>query len=525
MAKVIKTVPIYIKTNRGKLFFNVYYIDTPVVVGNTISVRYMSNGSPWYGLANPISVIMARTSSSNYVLTEFESNNGALKTWIQDSPREYKFRIKYNEIGYDATLNLTPSVSNCLTIAFIFIGSNGVPFIWQTYVSTWNYTSSDVQYINNTSTSFGTLAIPNRELWINSMSVSQSAIDAAISILYGSSLEITDPYDEAGTSGPGGGTGTFDGTGDDIDIPALPTLSATNTGFITLFNPTIAELQNLANYMWVNPLFDLSQWRKIFADPMDAILGLSIVPVDVPSAGMVSVTVGNISTGIGMTLASSQYVAVDCGTLNVNEFWGAYLDYDPYTKAEIYLPYCGTHPLAVDDIMGKAVHVVYHVDILSGACCAYVKCGGSVLYSFIGECASSIPISGADWTQVINGVLSISASVGSMIATGGASAPMAVSSIASTAVNSMKPSIERSGSMSGTGGMLGVQTPYLILTRPRQALPAQQNRFMGYPSFITETLSNLSGYTEVEEIHLENIPATGAELSEIENILKSGVIL
>ena len=337
--------------------------------------------------------------------------------------------------------------------------------------------------------------------------------------------ETDDPYSPGGSSGTGGGTGDFDGTGDDIDIPSLPTLSAVDTGFITLFNPSAGELRNLANYMWSNPLFDLDAWKKIFADPMDAILGLSIVPVAVPNGGSSAVTVGNISTGVSMTKAGAQYISVDCGTLNVNEFWGAYLDYDPFTKAEIYLPYIGTHPLAVDDIMGKAVHVVYHVDILSGACCAYIKCGGSVLYSFVGQCSCSIPITGNDWTNVVNGALSIAASIGTMVATGGASAPMAAGAIASAAVNSMKPNVEKSGSMGGMGGMLGVQTPYLILTRPRQALPLNQNKFSGYPSFITRKLSGVSGYTEIDSIHLENIPATEQELSEIENLLKGGVIL
>lgn len=332
-----------------------------------------------------------------------------------------------------------------------------------------------------------------------------------------------DPYGDGGMSGTGGGTGSFDGTGDDISIPGLPTLSAVDTGFITLFNPTLAQMQNLASYMW-SDLFDVNTWKKIFADPMDAVLGLSIVPVSVPNGPIKEVKVGNISTGVSMTTASSQYVEIDCGTLNVKEYWGAYLDYDPYTKAEIYLPYIGIHPLSTDDIMNKDVHVVYHVDILSGSCCAHIKCGGSVLYSFVGQCASSIPITGDNWTNVINGAISIAGSIGSMVATGGSSAPMEIGQIASTVVNTMKPSVEKSGSMGGTGGMLGVQTPYLILTRPRQALPRDQNTFMGYPAFITEKLENLTGYTEIESIHLENVPATESELSEIEDLLKGGVI-
>ena len=235
---------------------------------------------------------------------------------------------------------------------------------------------------------------------------------------------------------------------------------------------------------------------------------------------------------------------------SIGEYWKAYLDYEPYTKAELYLPYIGTHPISVDDIMGKTIKVVYHVDLVSGACTAYVKCGASVLYSFIGQCASSIPIGGNDWTSVISGALTIATAIGSMVASGGASAPMAgeaaggeaagaaveaaktkaamirtVGGAASTAVNVLKPSIGKSGSMSGTGGLMGIQKPYLILTRPRQAVPASQNHFMGYPSFMTSVVGSLSGYTEMEYIHLEGINATDNELAEIEQLLKGGVYL
>lgn len=346
----------------------------------------------------------------------------------------------------------------------------------------------------------------------------------------------TDPFAPGGTSETGGGTGTFTDTGDAIDFPGLPTLSAVDTGFITLFNPTTAQLKNLASYMWSNPLFDLEAWRKLFADPMDAVLGLSIVPVAVPDGGIKEVTVGNLGTGISMNAAATQYVAVDCGTLNVQEYWGAYLDYSPYTKCYIYLPYIGTHPINVDDIMNKSVHVMYHIDILSGACTAFVKCGDSVMYEFIGQCASSIPITGDNFTNVINGVLGIAGSIGTMVAVGGLTAGTAVtgvgvaaagSAVASMAqdVMAMKPAVEKSGAMGGTGGMLGVQTPYMILERPKQAIPSRQNDFMGYPSFTTQILGNLSGYTEVEIVHLTGIPCTNGEKDEIETLLKGGVLL
>lgn len=333
----------------------------------------------------------------------------------------------------------------------------------------------------------------------------------------------SDPFNPGGNTESGGGGGSFDNTSTPIDIPGLPTVSAASTGFISLFNPTLSQLNQLASYMW-SDLFQIDGWKKLFADPMDAILGLSIVPVAVPSGGTREVKVGNIGTGISLTVASSQFVKVDCGTIDVNEYWGAYLDYEPYTQAQIFLPYIGIRPISVDDIMGKTVRVVYHVDILTGACCCFIKCGNSVLYTYNGQCSIPIPITGANYTSVVNGVISIAASVGSLVATGGASAPIAAPSIASSAVNQMKPQIEKSGSISGSAGVLNMQTPYLILIRPRQALPSKQNEFIGYPSLITVQLTELSGYTEVQSIHLENIPATQEELAEIQSLLEGGVI-
>lgn len=336
-------------------------------------------------------------------------------------------------------------------------------------------------------------------------------------------IDTDDPYWGGDYSGTGGGGGDFDNASTPIQVPELPSISAASSGFISLFNPTLAQLNELASYMW-SDLFNIDGWKKIFANPMDAILGLSILPVAVPSGGVKEVKVGNISTGISLTVASTQFVEVDCGSINVNEHWGAYLDYEPYTQAQIFLPYIGIRPISVDEIMGKTVKVVYHVDILTGACCCFVKCGDSVLYTYNGQCSIPIPITGANYASIVNGVISVAASVGSLVASGGASAPTAIPKIASASVNQMKPQIEKSGSISGSAGILNMQTPYIILIRPRQALPNKQNGFIGYPSLITVQLTELSGYTEVQSIHLENIPATQEELAEIQSLLEGGVI-
>ena len=336
----------------------------------------------------------------------------------------------------------------------------------------------------------------------------------------------TDPYlpDNMDPSGTGGGTGTFSETGDAIGIPGLPALSAVDTGFITLFNPSAAQVKSLAAYMWSSS-FDLATFKNIVANPIDCILGLSIVPVNPPNAGSKAVTVGNIPTDVTLPYLSSQYVEVDCGTLNVQEFWGSYLDYSPYTKMSLYLPYIGIIPLDIDDVMNASIAIKYHVDVLSGACVAYVLCNGTQLYTYVGQCSSNVPITSNDFTNTVNGILGIAGALGKLSADGGASAPTAISEVAANAINALKPNIQKSGAMSGTGGLMGVQTPYLICQRPRQSVPASQNAFTGYPANITAKLSDLSGYTEVDTIHLDGLSATQEEQQEIMDLLTSGVII
>ncbi len=329
-----------------------------------------------------------------------------------------------------------------------------------------------------------------------------------------------DPYND-----PDSGEGVFDdGKSDKINNPSLPTLSVSDTGFITLFNPSKAQLKSLANYMW-SDAFSLNNFKKMFADPMSAILGLSILPIPVPTEGSRAVSVGNISTNVNMPVVSQQFIAVDCGSVTLSrQRPGTYLDFSPYTKVDLYLPFIGTHPLDIDEVMGRSIQVSYHVDVLSGACTAFVKSGDSVLYQFIGQCAISVPITGNDWTNAINGVLNIAGSIGSMVLSGGATAPMAAGGIASTITNNLKPTVEKSGSVSGAGGLLGVKRPYLIINRPNRNVAENQNQFIGYPTFKNKKMNNLDGYNSIESVHLDGIPATADEIREIETLLKGGVI-
>lgn len=354
-----------------------------------------------------------------------------------------------------------------------------------------------------------------------------------------------DPYSGAGDSTTGGGDGTFDGSSDPVPVPNLPSVGAQDSGFITLFAPTAQQMKDLAHFMWVNPVFDLSAFKKLFADPMDCILGLSVVPVTVPTSGAKNVNIGNLITTVTMNVASQQYIEVDCGTVTMDRFFGSYLDFEPYTKISLFLPYCGTHSLNMDDIAGKTIGIVYHIDILTGSCIAFVKCGDSVLYEFNGACGSNIPVNSLNFASTIENAIRIAVNIGTTVATAGASAPITganaatretarkigtgVSLAGSTAEGalSMKPNVSRSGALGGGVGILGHQIPYFIITRPRLCKPAKQDFFQGYPSFIQTTIGDLigKGFTSFTNVIISGQYLTDEEETELESILESGVYL
>ena len=350
-------------------------------------------------------------------------------------------------------------------------------------------------------------------------------------------VDPSNPYefDPDAISYSGGGNGKFDNTSDTVGIPSLPTLSAVSAGFVTMYSPSVSNLNALASFLWTDSAFDPANFKKLFTDPMECIIGLTIVPCAPSTGGNFEIKVGYIGTGVSAPKLASQYAEVSCGSINADEFWGSALDYSPYTKLHIYLPYVGMREINADEIMGKTIGVTYHVDLLSGACTAFVTANGSVLYQFNGQCSINIPMAASNFTEMIHsavtaiGTVAATVSPGSAAAaaTGGAMLAGAVQMGANAANAAMgsKPTFQHSGQMGGSGGMLAVQTPYLIIERPRQSMPEGLNGFVGYPSNINYKLYDLTGYTVIDSIHLDGIPATDTELSEIVSLLKGGVIL
>lgn len=343
-----------------------------------------------------------------------------------------------------------------------------------------------------------------------------------------------DPYAEIDGEStiPGGGT---------IQIPGLPSLSATSTGIIGLFAPTIAQMQALSDFMWtdfggqgtteIEVLSEIVQAiKRAISNPLDYIIGLNIIPSQGLSVGAAqTVKFGFVSSGISMQKLSNQYFTVDCGTISFPTLCGdTFLDYAPYSKFSIYLPYIGFKELDANDCVGHTIGVYYHGDVVTGGITAYLTKDGSVMYQFAGCCALNIPLSADGWGSTIAGAVQIASSVVAAGATGGVAgaAKAAAQGAAAVAANPslMSPKVSHSGAVSGGAGLMGIQTPFIIREAVRFHSTTGFNKLSGYPAFYYRNLSSVAGYTKVLDLHLHGIPATQDEIAEIESLLKEGVI-
>ncbi len=313
--------------------------------------------------------------------------------------------------------------------------------------------------------------------------------------------------------------------------PSKPSGNISASSLYTIWNPSQAQLNSLANFLWSTDFVDTI--KKILQSPMDALISLALFPVNPPTDGTHNIALGYINSGVSAPRVSDQFMTVQTTGLVVPHKYNSYLDYAPYTKAEIFLPFIGFCPLNINDIMGKSVDVTYNIDLLSGVCTAIVHANAQSLYSYSGNMAMFLPLSAGNWARMltpifgmVGGVTSLAAGIGGVM--GGApllaSTGMAVHGAESIG-NLDGNSVSRSGGISGNAGIMGDYQPFIIVTRPINDKPSTYNNNIGQTYNKSAQLGTLSGFTVVEEAHIEGLSATETEKNEIERMLKEGVIL
>lgn len=324
--------------------------------------------------------------------------------------------------------------------------------------------------------------------------------------------------------------------GNKLDTPNPPNTGTGNTppailptgsaeALYKIYNPTQSEINSFGAWLWSSNFVD--QLLKVFNNPMESIIGLHKVYASPIIGGRSNIKVGYLDSGVSSNFVSNQYTKIDCGTVNLQEYFGNVFDYSPYTSIELYLPCIGFVQLDVGNVMRSSINITYTVDVLTGACIAEVNVkrdgSGGVLYSYSGNCASQYPLSSGSYMGIVSSVIGVAGSIVGTVASGGSLAPLALG--ATSGLLNAKTHVQHSGSLSGNSGVMGGKIPYLIISRPQTNMAENYQHLQGLPSNTYVQLSACHGFTKIKNVNVQNINAESEELEEIKTLLLDGVII
>ena len=302
-------------------------------------------------------------------------------------------------------------------------------------------------------------------------------------------------------------------------IGSTPDIIAPSSGLsnalFTVYNPTQAQVNALGAYLWTQNIIELI--AQFFQNPLDAIISLHMVYCTPATGSPKNIKLGYLDSGVAADVVTSQYVEIACGDVNIPELYKNALDYNN-VDIQIFLPFIGFRALNNKEVMGATLRVIYKVDVYTGICLAsiYVIRPGvsQLLYTFEGNCAIDIPLTSADRSRLVSGLI-----------TAGVSAVTGNPAGVAGGLASVHASIERSGSFSGNAGAMGVKKPYVVIKRAISAQATNYAKQYGYPLNKSARLGSFSGFTRVESVHVDIPGATDTEKRMIESMLKNGIII
>ncbi len=268
---------------------------------------------------------------------------------------------------------------------------------------------------------------------------------------------------------------------------------------------------------------------------------------------------GKRSIGLSGYWRNSRYVNetigyLDMGTIYIKGKYNDFRDYEPYCQIKIYLPFIGEIELPPSLIVNKYVNFTYVINIFTGRVLVNIKTNKNnlqdnnwilikIINSNIGV---SLPIGGSNAAMLntrmessaLAGILGTiaGAAAGFILGGAGGAAAGAITGLAGLAggaiesgINADNPDFVSSGAI-GNGGEMGYNGKNIIITYYYSSanIPTNYAKTYGFPAYYTERLTNLNGFTIVDNPHLEGSDfnlCLDDEKKELEKILTSGFLL
>lgn len=282
------------------------------------------------------------------------------------------------------------------------------------------------------------------------------------------------------------------------------------------YNMTRERLNQLGAFLWGANVFD--EFSLINSNPIENIVSCKNIPFSIGGTDEV-IKLGNVDTGVNGAKISNNFGEMTIGSITVPKKYNSFLDFAPYTKLTIYLPYIGFKELDVTLLMGKTITIKYVVDVITGGCLAEIYVSSTRMYEFSGQVGVDIPITASNRAQVEGAYISNAVGMGASLASGN------IQGVASSLVSGAMSKYSYSSTDKPNANCVASanRTCFVIIDRPTYQNLKSFNHTKGRMCNLSKKIGNLKGFTICDKnIDLSGIVATEAEKEELTNILSSG---
>lgn len=305
-----------------------------------------------------------------------------------------------------------------------------------------------------------------------------------------------------------------------------------DSDMITIYNISSANLSTLASYLWSN-IVSLETVQKMFSNPIDSIISLAKPGcyIDTPNQLSEIKFGGTAWTGAQGKKINNLIQEVSLGSAYIPTAKGypTFLDFSPYTKINLFLPFIGFVDLSPEEVVGSTITIKYQIEVLTGSCLAQIwvknAYGNSIRYQFSGNTFMPLPITGNNYSSLYGNVIGATVStIAGAIATGGVGAAVGAIGGVGNIMTDSKIEVSKGNGLQGVSGFLTNRQSYITIERP--IVTGYNDSFLsltGQRTCFTSKISGLSGFVQVESCMLNDMNATRGELEEIEALLKEGI--
>lgn len=319
-------------------------------------------------------------------------------------------------------------------------------------------------------------------------------------------------------------------------------------GMVRYYLLSQAEMDSLQSYM------SNANWRM---DYRNCVIGMYVVPnggmffdasipttlkfrIGLNESGGVIPPDEELDTGISCKRITG-VVNNGSAVIEIPRMNGNFLDYEPYSKYMVYIPFCGVVPLP-DYIAGKEIKVTIYPDVPTCTCTAVVSSESRKIATATGAFGSQLPLtsdgSGLKAASVINSLGNVLMGAGEVaLGVGTGMVPLAIAGGAQMISSGLQTdlqlgqafgySIGASGDTSFFGA--GNRCEYYIAYPKWNNPDGDDTNIYGHTyGFVVNKrgiLGDFEGFTVCDNPHVSGFSCTSDEKDEIERLLSEGIII